>query len=43
MAALSVCAALVKQFGAVVHEPDTDALLSFDQLMAKARQTEASL
>lgn len=43
LAALSVCAALVKQFGAVVHEPDTDALLSFDQLMAKARQTEASL
>jgi hypothetical protein len=43
LAALSVCAALVKQFGAVVHEPDADVLLSFDQLMAKARQTEASL
>lgn len=43
LAALSVCAALVKQFGAVVHEPDTDALLSFDQLIAKVRETQASL
>lgn len=43
LAALSVCAALAGQFGAVVHEPDTDTLLSFEQLMAKVRQTEASL
>jgi hypothetical protein len=43
LAAPGVCAALAAQFGAVVHEPDTDALLSFDQLMAKVRQTEASL
>jgi hypothetical protein len=43
LAALTVCAALVKQFGAVVHEPDKDKLLSFDQLMAKAKNTQASL
>ncbi len=43
LAALTVCAALVKQFGAIVHEPDKDKLLSFDQLMAKAKNTQASL
>jgi hypothetical protein len=43
LAALTVCAALVKQFGAIVHEPDKDKLLSFDQLMAKAKNALASL
>ena len=43
LAALTVCAALVKQFGAIVHEPDKDKLLSLDQLMAKAKNTQASL
>jgi hypothetical protein len=43
LAALTVCAALVKQFSAIVHEPDKDKLLSFDQLMAKAKNTQASL
>lgn len=43
LAALGVCAALAGKFGAVVHEPDTDALLSFEQLMARARRAEASL
>ena len=43
LAALTVCAALVKQFGAIVHEPDKDALLSFDQLVAKVKNTQASL
>jgi hypothetical protein len=43
LAALTVCAALVKQFGAIVHEPDKDRLLSFDQLMARAKNTQASL
>jgi hypothetical protein len=43
LAALTVCAALVKQFGAIVHDPDKDKLLSFDQLMAKAKNTQASL
>jgi hypothetical protein len=43
LAALTVCAALVKQFGAIVHEPDIDKLLSFDQLMAKAKNTQANL
>ncbi len=43
LAALTVCAALVNQFGAVVHEPDKDKLLSFDQLIAKAKNAQASL
>jgi hypothetical protein len=43
LAALRVRAALVKQFGAVVHEPNKDALLSLDRLMAKACHIEASL
>jgi hypothetical protein len=43
LAALTVCAALVKQFGAIVHEPDKDKLLSFDQLIAKAKNTQASM
>ncbi len=43
LAALAVCAALVKQFSAIVHEPDQDMLLSFDQLLAKARDTQGSL
>jgi hypothetical protein len=43
LAALTVCAALVKQFGAIVHEPDKDKVLSFDQLLAKAKNIQASL
>ena len=43
LAALAVCAALVKQFSAIVHEPDQDMLLSFDQMLAKARDTQRSL
>jgi hypothetical protein len=43
LAALAVCAALVKQFGAVVHEPDKDQLLPFDQLIAMAKGAQASL
>jgi hypothetical protein len=43
LAALTVCAALVKQFGAIVHQPDGDKLLSFDQLLAKAKNTRTSL
>lgn len=43
LAALAVCAALVKEFGAIVHEPDKDELLSFDQLVAKAKRAQASL
>ncbi len=31
LAALVVCAALVKHFDAIVHEPDQDKLLPFDQ------------
>ena len=43
LAALGVSAALAKKFGAVVHEPDGGELLSFDQLMARVRKTEAAL
>ena len=43
LAALTVCAALVKQCGAVVLDPDSDTLLSFDQLLAKARAAQGSL
>ena len=43
LAALGVSAALAQKFGAVVHEPDSTDLLSFDQLMAKARKAEAAL
>jgi hypothetical protein len=43
LAALTVCAALVKGFSAVVHEPDKDRLLSFDELLAKARDTKEAL
>jgi hypothetical protein len=43
LAALSVCAALVKQFGAVVHDPDKDEMLSFEQLMAKSRRAQDAL
>src|SRR3974377_1160838 len=43
LAALTVCAALVKQFGAIVHGADRYTLLPFDQLLAKAKKTQASL
>jgi hypothetical protein len=43
LAALTVCAALVKQFGAIVHDPDKDKLLPLDQLIAKAKNAQASL
>lgn len=43
LAALGVSAALAQKFGAVAHEPDSTELLSFDQLMAKARKAEAAL
>jgi hypothetical protein len=43
LAALAVCTALVKQFGAIVHEPDQDILLSFDQQLSKVRDTQGSL
>jgi hypothetical protein len=43
LAALTVCAALVKQFGAIVHDPEKDKLLPLDQLIAKAKNAQASL
>jgi hypothetical protein len=40
---LIVCAALSKDFGALVHEPDADALFAVDDIVAKARKAAASL
>ncbi len=40
---LIVCAALAKNFGAVIHEPDADILFAVDELVAKARKAAASL
>ena len=43
LAALAVCAALVDKFGAIVHEPDGDRLLTLDELLEKARKASNSL
>lgn len=43
LAALTVCAALVKQFGALAHEPEKDKLLSLNELLAKARDAQEFL
>ncbi|MBO0751537.1 MAG: hypothetical protein J2P53_05475 [Bradyrhizobiaceae bacterium] len=43
LAALTVCAALVGQFGAIVHGGDDDKLLSLEELLAKAKKARASL
>lgn len=43
LAALTVCAALVKQFGALAFEPEKDKLLSLNELLAKARDAQESL
>ena len=42
-AALAVCAALVEKFGAIVHEPEGDRLLTLDELLEKARKASESL
>ncbi len=40
---LIVCAALAKNFGAIVYEPDADVLVGADALVAKARKATAAL
>ncbi|QXX75845.1 hypothetical protein [Methylovirgula sp. HY1] len=40
---LIVCAALAKNFGALVYEPDTDVLHATDEVVAKARKAAACL
>lgn len=42
-AAVAVCAALTDKFGAVIHEPEQDKLLTLDDLRATARKIAASL
>ena len=43
LAALAVCAALADKFGAIVHEPEGDRLLTLDELLEKARKASDSL
>jgi hypothetical protein len=43
LAALAVCAALADKFGAIVHEPKGDRLLTLDELLEKARKASDSL
>jgi hypothetical protein len=43
LAALAVCAALVKRFGAVVREPGENESLPFEELLAKARDLQECL
>jgi len=43
LAALAVCAALADKFGAIVHEPTGDRLLTLDELLEKARKASDSL
>lgn len=42
-AAVAVCAALADAFGAVVHDPEQDKLLSRDDLIATAREIGGAL
>ncbi|MGO9134601.1 MAG: hypothetical protein ACLP8A_11220 [Methylovirgula sp.] len=42
-AVLIVCAALAKDFAALVYEPDADALLGADDVLAKARKAASVL
>lgn len=41
--AMIVSAALAKNFGAIAHDPDADALFGADDLIAKAREAVAAL
>jgi hypothetical protein len=40
VSAMAVCAALAKDFGAIVHDPDGDKVYSADQLVKKVRTAE---
>jgi hypothetical protein len=42
LAAQAVCAALVKDFGAIVHEPEQDKLFALDALLAMAKKARDS-
>jgi len=42
LAALAVCVALAENFGALVHDPDTDAVSSAEALLAAARKANAA-
>ncbi len=43
IAAMAVCAALVQNFGAIVHDPDGDKVYASDEFLAKAREAAASI
>ena len=43
IAAMAVCAALVNNFGAIVHDPDGDKVYASDAFLEKAREAAASI
>lgn len=43
IAAMAVCAALVNNFGAIVHDPDGDKVYASDEFLEKAREAAASI
>jgi len=43
IAAMSVCAALVQNFGAIVYDPDADKVYASDAFIEKAREAAASI
>jgi hypothetical protein len=43
IAAMAVCAALVNNFGAIVHDPDGDKVYASDEFLNKAREAAASI
>jgi len=43
IAAMSVCAALVQDFGAIVYDPDADKIYASGEFIEKAREAAASI
>jgi hypothetical protein len=43
IAAMAVCAALVKDFGAIVYDPDADSVYASESFLAKAREAADSI
>ncbi len=43
IAAMAVCAALVNNFGAIVHDPDGDKVYASDAFIEKAKEAAASI
>jgi hypothetical protein len=43
IAAMAACAALVQNFGAIVHDPDGDKVYASEEFLEKAREAAASI